>query len=128
MAENEVDAYERTKVPLLEAAKTANVPQGWPTSPQTIKVSPSNKVAALIFDIVLLASSIAFLAFAILVCQYDQAPTTENPIATRNILSAATYVWPSAGSICGCMTDNHRALQSFQSYLPQLSDVLRTPS
>jgi hypothetical protein len=49
-----------------------------------------------IFDLLLFACAIAFLAFAVIVSLYDRASTLEHPRTTSMLLNATKYVssWP----------------------------------
>jgi hypothetical protein len=79
-------------VPLLKVDQAAYVPRSWPTSPKPVKSSLFAIVLTATFDFALLACAVVFLSFAITVYRYDQAPIADNPIATRRLQSASTYV------------------------------------
>ena len=74
--------------PLLPSKNIAETPSGWPTSPKRIKTSNFINFLNGVFDILLLACSIAFLTFALVVNRFDQASTVENPRTTRMLLNA----------------------------------------
>ena len=88
---DEATKFEATTTPLLKH-KASKLPRGWPTAPQAIQVSLSTVVANAAFDVLLLACSVAFLTFALIVNRYDQAPTKEHPRAMEMLLSATKYV------------------------------------
>ncbi|KIW29290.1 uncharacterized protein PV07_05115 [Cladophialophora immunda] len=75
--------------PLLQ--QTAHVPKGWPTSPKTIKSSIGSVLTDLVVDSLLLAFSVAFLAFGLVVKLYDQAPTALHKHTANTLLSATKY-------------------------------------
>jgi hypothetical protein len=81
-----------TATPLLDTDKPAHVPDAWPTSPRRVKSSLVSVILDIIFDIILFAWSAVFLAFALVVNHYDQAPTVDHPKATRMLENATKYV------------------------------------
>ena len=79
--------------PLLDdQAQTAHLPQNWPTLAKPIKRSIGSIVSDLTADIILLALSLAFFAFGLIVKHYDQAPIALHQRATDTLLSATKYV------------------------------------
>lgn len=77
--------------PLLDD-RTAHLPQDWPTGAKPIKRSIGSVLSGFAVDIVLLALSLAFFAFGLIVKHYDQAPTALHQHATDTLLSATKYV------------------------------------
>jgi hypothetical protein len=65
---------------------------GWPSSSSPIKTPIYISILNGVFDILLLACSIAFLAFGLVVNIHDQHPTAENQRLTTALLSATKYV------------------------------------
>ena len=83
---------EATAAPLLDAEKVAMPLKGWPASPKTVRSSLWMFVWNGIFDLLLFTCAVAFLAFASIVSQYDQASTVENPRTTGMLINATKYV------------------------------------
>jgi hypothetical protein len=77
---------------VLHREKSTRTLVGWPSSPKPIKTPIYISVLNGLFDILLLACSIAFLAFALIVNIHDQHPTAENPRLTTALLNATKYV------------------------------------
>jgi hypothetical protein len=77
---------------LLHREKSTRTLVGWPSSPSPIKTPIYIIVLNGLFDILLLACSIAFLAFALVVNIHDQHPTAENQRLTTALLNATKYV------------------------------------
>jgi hypothetical protein len=77
---------------LLHREKPTRTLLGWPSSPSPIKTPIYISVLNGLFDILLLACSIAFLAFALVVNIHDQHPTAENQRLTTALLNATKYV------------------------------------
>lgn len=65
---------------------------GWPSSPKPIHTPIYVKALNGVFDVLLLACSAAFLAFAIVVNLHDRVPTAEHPRLTTALLRATKYV------------------------------------
>jgi hypothetical protein len=80
------DAQSASK-PLLKYSKHSTEHGKCPTHPQTVKNDFLTAAPSL-----LLVCAIGFLAFALIVNQYNQAPTSENPQATKRLQSASKYV------------------------------------
>ncbi|CAO2651856.1 Nn.00g001390.m01.CDS01 [Neocucurbitaria sp. VM-36] len=78
--------------PLLPSKKIAETPSGWPTSPKRIKSSVFINVPNDVFDILLLALSVVFLASVLVVNRYDQNATVESSRITRMLLDVTNYV------------------------------------
>jgi hypothetical protein len=78
--------------PLLDSEKAANTPPGWPTSPNRTKTSVYVNFMNGAFDALLLACSVAFLVFALIVNNHDQAPTAQYPRLTKTLVNATKYV------------------------------------
>jgi hypothetical protein len=79
--------------PLLDGDyKSLTSIKGWPIKPGQIKHGKAMYVSKLLLDFTLLACAIAFLAFALMVCRYDQASTSQHPQATAMLESATKYV------------------------------------
>jgi hypothetical protein len=81
-----------TAVPLLDIEKAIPTIRDWPTSPKAVQHSPWLVRSNLLFDILLFACAVAFLAFALIVAHYDKASTANNPRATTMLLNATKYV------------------------------------
>ena len=80
--------------PLLE--KHPEMSQGWPTSPQPVKGSFLMTIRNILVDILLLALSLAFLAFALFVVWYNDKPTSHHPQAAERIQQASIWVRKSS--------------------------------
>jgi hypothetical protein len=76
--------------PLRE--KGLELPRGWPTSPQPVKMPIGSMFWYVIVDMALLAVSIAFLAFAWCVVLYDQKPTSFHRQAAERLEQASKWV------------------------------------
>ena len=88
-----VPSQEATAAPLLHKDDNVqHVPQGWPTSSSAVKVSTYNTVWSILVDLLLLALSISFFAFALVVNAYDGSPTQDSLRAKNRLLSASKYV------------------------------------
>jgi hypothetical protein len=81
-----------TATPLLDLNDATLIPRGWPTSPSRIKRPLSTMLLHGVFDIALFAFSACFLVFSLVVMQYNEAPTSENPTATSVLTRATKYV------------------------------------
>jgi hypothetical protein len=66
--------------------------EGWPTSPNRVHSSLWMTIWDGIFDLLLFACAVAFLAFAAIVSLHDEAPTLDNPRTTSMLLNAIKYV------------------------------------
>jgi hypothetical protein len=64
----------------------------WPMAPSNVTCSTVSVLTDLGVDIVLLLFASSFLAFAIIVEHYDQAPTADHPKATHALIAATKYV------------------------------------
>jgi hypothetical protein len=80
---------------LLDGEKPFKLPNGWPTTPRAVRTSLLTIVTNAVVDVLLFTLSVAFLAFALTVNRFDQAPTEEHPRATEMLLEAIKYVWQS---------------------------------
>ncbi|RYN30997.1 hypothetical protein AA0121_g4149 [Alternaria tenuissima] len=80
-----------TATPLLDPNESIPVPQGWPTSPSSIKHPMLLMLLHGAFDMALIAFSVSFLAFSIVVMSHNGDPTSENPTATSVLLKATKY-------------------------------------
>jgi hypothetical protein len=76
--------------PLL--AELVRRPNGWPASPRVVKSTIITIVSDLAVDLTLLSFSLLFLAFALTVRHYDQAPISSNPRAFDLLSQATRYV------------------------------------
>ena len=85
-----------TAAPLLATEKHTTAIQGWPTAPRRIQSPWWIIVWNVLFDLILFACAVAFLAFAGIVSHYDQASTAENPRTTAMLLNATRYVSQSS--------------------------------
>lgn len=85
-----------TAAPLLATEKHTTAIQGWPTTPRRIRSPWWIIVWNVVFDLILFACAVAFLAFAGIVSHYDQASTAENPRTTAMLLNATRYVSQSS--------------------------------
>jgi hypothetical protein len=81
-----------TAAPLLATNKNTTAIQSWPTAPRRIRSPWWIIVWNVVFDLLLFACAVAFLAFAGIVSHYDQASTAENPRTTAMLLNATRYV------------------------------------
>jgi hypothetical protein len=85
--------YDGTLVELLlHREKPSKQLLRWPSSPKPITTPAYIKVLYVIFDVLLLSFSAAFLAFAVIVSVHDQDSTAEYPRLTRTLLNATKYV------------------------------------
>ena len=71
---------------------TNDAPRGWPMLPRRVKTSLHTRLTEFVVDMVLLACSVAFLAFAMTVIKYDQAPVHSHSTLAQTLESAAKYV------------------------------------
>jgi hypothetical protein len=78
--------------PLLHQEHLSKTISGWPTTPKPIRTPVYIKILNGIFDVLLLACSVAFLAFALIVSIHDQASTVDKPRLTKTLLDATKYV------------------------------------
>lgn len=69
-----------------------SIPPDWPSSPKPITTPIYVKTLNGSFDVLLLACSAAFLAFAIVVNLHDRVPTADYPRLTTTLLRATKYV------------------------------------
>jgi len=76
----------------LHEEKSSGMITGWPSSPKPIKTPIYVKVLNGLFDVLLLAGSAAFLAFAIIVDVHDQVPTADHPGLTTTLIRVTKYV------------------------------------
>lgn len=84
---------ELPNAPLLE--KNSELSLDWPTSPQPVNIPLGITIWNIFTDIVLLAFSVAFLAFALFVIWYNGKPMSYHQQAAERIEQASTWV-----SIC----------------------------
>ena len=70
----------------------SDAPKGWPDKPNPIKHSIPILIWTAILDLLLFSCSVAFFAFALVVQNYEQASTADNPRATRMLINATRYV------------------------------------
>jgi hypothetical protein len=70
----------------------AQRPDGWPGSPKVVKPTIITIISDLAVDLILLSFSLLFLAFALTVRHYDQAPISSNPHAFDLLSQATRYV------------------------------------
>jgi hypothetical protein len=87
-----VKESEQTSTPLLDKATPVNVSKDWPTSPKRIRTTLYVGTWNLLVDVVLLAFSTVFLVFALIVNDYNGAPTRDHPRALERLQKAAKYV------------------------------------
>lgn len=95
MPESQYTHIASANMPLLNRVNTdkaTHKPRHWPSSPRRVRSSILAILSNAVFDFALLAFSAAFLAFALIVNSYDQAPTVEIPRATRMLDNATKYV------------------------------------
>lgn len=86
------DSIEATAEPLLKDNQAViHIPR-WPTAPSNVQKLHAHVVWNTAFDIALFMSASAFLAFAIIVGYYDQAPTAFHPVAAARLQAAIKYV------------------------------------
>jgi hypothetical protein len=78
--------------PNKETEETELLPQGWPTSPKTVKASGASIVADVAVDLVLLAAAVAFFVFGLTVRSYNQTPIALHPRKTDALIEATKYV------------------------------------
>jgi hypothetical protein len=104
---------EPTAAPLLA---TSYAWKDWPSGPRPIILSAYSVGCSLLIDITLLASSAAFVAFALITNSYDQVEIWNwNTDAINRVLSAAKYVCCPALHILISLTCSRDPL-SFQSF------------
>lgn len=82
--------------PLLHNAMHCPALKSWPNLPHRVKRSWFTTIWSLAVDITLLAWSVAFLALALIVNYYDEAPVAEHKTATDRLISASKYVWSAS--------------------------------
>lgn len=70
----------------------SDAPKGWPNKSKPIKHSIPILIWTAILDFLLFSCSVAFFAFALVVQNYKQASTADNPRATRMLINATRYV------------------------------------
>jgi hypothetical protein len=100
----------------------------WPSSPKPITTPAYIKALYVIFDVLLLSCSAAFLAFAVIVSLHDQDSTTEYPRLTRALLNATKYVLVLS-IITSILKLTPDRAQLFSPYFsPQSLAARRTPS
>lgn len=88
-----IDNYESSQLttkPLLDDLSAH--PKGWPTLPSNVKSSVLSVVSDAGVDIFLLLFAFSFLAFALIVHYYDQAPVRDHPKTTEALVNATKYV------------------------------------
>jgi hypothetical protein len=88
----ESTSHQKTPSTFLLEKATHPPPWGWPSSPRRIKTSIRIGFWNAIVDILLFTCSVAYLAFALTVNSYNQAPTADNPRATDALTSATKWV------------------------------------
>jgi nitric oxide reductase large subunit len=76
----------------LHQEKTSKIIAGWPSSPKSTVTPTYVKVLNGVFDVILLACSVAFLAFVVVVNVHDQDSTADHPRLTTTLLRATKYV------------------------------------
>jgi hypothetical protein len=81
----------RAKSSLCQEKPSKMLP-GWPSFPKPMKTPMYIHVLNSIFDVLLLACSVAFLAFALVVNRHDQDSTAEHPRLTKTLVNATKYV------------------------------------
>jgi hypothetical protein len=91
------DSRLSTHAPLLE--KASELPQSWPTSPRSVKLSSGTAIWNILVDITLLAFSAAFLIFALFVILYDGKPTSSHPQTAERFYQASHLVSTCAGNL-----------------------------
>ncbi|PVH99918.1 hypothetical protein DM02DRAFT_710166 [Periconia macrospinosa] len=69
-------------------------PQGWPTTPKAVRSRWLSIISDTVADLTLLACSVLFFAFPLIVHHYDQADIRNHPYVTK-VLTRATQVGPS---------------------------------
>jgi hypothetical protein len=77
-------------IALLE--KQSELPRGWPTSPQVVKVSIRTLIWRSLVDVALFSLSVAFLVFALFVIRYNNRPTSSHRQAAQGFEQASKWV------------------------------------
>jgi hypothetical protein len=80
--------------------KPSEIPQGWPTLPQSIKLPISTLIWNILVDVALLALSSAFLVFALFVIEYNGKPTSSHGQAAERFEQASKWVRTLAIRLC----------------------------
>jgi hypothetical protein len=80
--------------------KPSKIPQGWPTSPQSIKLPMSTRMWNISVDVTLLLLSCAFLVFALFVLGYNGKPTSSHRQAAERFEQASNWVRTLAVRLC----------------------------
>jgi hypothetical protein len=85
----------------LKSNEIGDVPQGWPSSPRPVEAPHLfNIITNAVVDLSSIALSVIFLAFALLVVQYDHTETALRPGLTKALLNASIYVREPMRPIC----------------------------
>jgi hypothetical protein len=100
------------------------IPQGWPTSPQVIKLSMSTRIWNVFVDVALLLLSCAFLIFALFVLGYNGKPISSHRQAAERFEQASNWVSTLLIRLHRLLAHWYRALRSTLFYLHPLSDEL----
>jgi hypothetical protein len=77
---------------LSHQEKQARTLPDWPIFPKSVKTPTYISVLNGICEVLLLASSVAFLAFALMVSIHDQDSIAEHPRLTKTLVNATKYV------------------------------------
>lgn len=78
------------EAPLL--MKDTITPPRWPAHPKPIVRSLGTRIAQIVVDVLLVAGSCSFFAFALAARCYDGASTLDNPRASNALFETSTYV------------------------------------
>ena len=70
---------------------TQGVPSGWPVGPQPLHNSLADTIFDFIYDVTIVALSLVFLVFGLLVKQYDGASVDQHKGLTRGLIEATKY-------------------------------------
>lgn len=101
---------------LDKAASHTQTPDSWSDSPQAIAISLYALIWSMILDLVLLASSTAFLGFAFAVNSYDQTVTSEHLRAKEWLIRMSKYVSFSSQGDVNLLKSETRAHRFSPSY------------
>jgi hypothetical protein len=100
------------------------IPQGWPTSPQAIKLPMSTRIWNVFVDVALLSLSCAFLTFALFVLGYNGKPVSSHRQAAERFEQASNWVSTLLIRQHRLLAHWYRALRSTLSCLHPSSDEL----
>jgi hypothetical protein len=108
----------------VQEKSSGMIPQGWPTSPQAIKLPMSTRIWNVFVDVALLSLSCAFLIFALFVLGFNGKPISSHQQAAERFEQASNWVSTLLIRLYRLLAHSYRALRSTLFHLHPSSDEL----